>query len=161
MIPKEDWKWFGSAGHFICAHDCRFHLCTLVGNYVVSTVGELWSDRVVREIHAKVHAPGWFAEYGGLKGDAFDHAYMKKFGFSDIGYRRKYETMVFRLKEICNEEECGRCGLPRIIPRELDMDGYNVAGDAQRGHYAMCEKWAAKPQDIKAESYGDEEDGDE
>jgi len=25
---------------------------------------------------------------------------------------------------------------------ELDADGYNLRGDAQRGHLAMCEKWA-------------------
>ena len=40
MIPKEDWKWFGSPGHYICSRWCRFHLCTLVGQYIVSTIGE-------------------------------------------------------------------------------------------------------------------------
>lgn len=39
-IPKESWKWFGSPGHFCVCHRCQFHLCTQVGNYLVSTVGD-------------------------------------------------------------------------------------------------------------------------
>jgi len=27
---------------------------------------------------------------------------------------------------------------------EIDADGYNDAGAATQGHYAMCEKWATK-----------------
>ena len=46
-------KWFGSPGHFICSFDCRFHLCTQVGDYLVSTVGELFFDSDIREITAK------------------------------------------------------------------------------------------------------------
>jgi hypothetical protein len=48
--PKErvvvrDWKWFGTPGHLIVAASCRFHLCTQVGKYLVSTVGEYYPDR--------------------------------------------------------------------------------------------------------------------
>jgi len=35
--------WYGNAGHFICASRCRFHLCTEVGEYLVSTVGEFFA----------------------------------------------------------------------------------------------------------------------
>lgn len=38
------WKWFGTPGHYICSHRCLFHLCTQVGDYLVSTVGGLDTD---------------------------------------------------------------------------------------------------------------------
>lgn len=38
--PPDTWVWCGEAGHFICASDCRFHLCTRVGNHRISTVGD-------------------------------------------------------------------------------------------------------------------------
>ena len=40
MIDEKDWVWYGNAGHFIGGSECRFHLCTEVGDYLVSTVGE-------------------------------------------------------------------------------------------------------------------------
>lgn len=41
MIPISEWKWQGMAGHFICSDRCRYHLTTVVGDYLVSTVGDL------------------------------------------------------------------------------------------------------------------------
>jgi len=38
MLRKE-WKWFGLAGHFCGARECRYHLCTQVGDFLISTVG--------------------------------------------------------------------------------------------------------------------------
>ena len=38
----EKWKWFGTPGHLCVADRCRFHLCTKVGRYLVSTVGEYY-----------------------------------------------------------------------------------------------------------------------
>lgn len=141
MIAQSNWKWFGNAGHFICAQWCRFHLCTQVGTHLVSTVGELWPERVSREIHAKVYDPAWLAENKYRKGDDFDAAYMKRFGFQEIGFGRKYETMVFEAGKPCDVEGCN-CGLPRISGMELDVDAYNEAGAATSGHFAMCVKWA-------------------
>jgi hypothetical protein len=141
-VPRQDWKWFGHAGHLIVGAWCRFHLCTQVGNYLVSTVGEYWPERPVREIHASVHNPKWLEKNKHLRGDAFDHAYMEEFGFEEIGYRRKYETMVFKAGKPCTTKECG-CGLP--VPTEwteLDSGTYNAAKDATEGHGAMCEKWS-------------------
>lgn len=46
MIPREKWKWQGMPGHFINAHDCVFHLCTIVGNVVISTLGEYYPHGV-------------------------------------------------------------------------------------------------------------------
>jgi hypothetical protein len=140
-IPPERWKWFGNAGHFICSRDCQFHLCTLVGKYLVSTVGQMRLDRVDREIHAKVHDPRWLAKFGHLKGDEFDAAYTRKFGFETVGYDWTYETMVFKAGKPCSDKECNY-GLPNIEGSELDFSPYNDAGAATRGHLAMCRKWA-------------------
>lgn len=142
MTSVQDWKWFGHAGHLIVAQWCRFHLCTLVGNYMVSTVGEYWPDRKVREIHASVHDAKWLDDNNHRKGDDFDRAYMERFGFEDIGYERTYETMVFRADKVCVAKDCN-CGMP--LPSdwsELDAHGYKEAGAATKGHYEMCNKWA-------------------
>lgn len=139
-IPRDEWKWFGSAAHLIVAQDCRFHLATLVGPWLVSTVGEYLPDAPVREI---------LAERRGMTlegiGDYRRASYMKQVGFEEIGAGRKYETMVFRAGEPCTSEDCS-CGLPSAADwMELDANGYNDAGAATAGHYAICEKWAALP----------------
>ena len=140
-IPERDWKWFGHAAHFICGHWCRFHLATQIGDYLVSTVGEYWPERPSREVHAQVYDPNWLAANQHRKGDDFDHAYMKRFGYETIGFDRKYETMIFRAGKVCDAKDCG-CGLPEIASSELAFDGYNDAGSAARGHFALCEKAA-------------------
>lgn len=38
-VPRQDWKWYGYPGHFCGASNCRFHLCTEIGPWLVSTVG--------------------------------------------------------------------------------------------------------------------------
>jgi hypothetical protein len=43
-MKREDWKWYGFAGHFILGDRCSYHLSTRVGNYLVSTVGALKAD---------------------------------------------------------------------------------------------------------------------
>lgn len=143
MIPREEWKWFGHAAHFICARWCRFHMATQVGKWLVSTVGEYWPERAVREIHAECHDAKWLAENRHLKGDRFDAAYMEKFGFEDLGSWGKYETMVFEVGDkVCTEPDCN-CGLPVPVSySELDGIRYGTAGEATEGHYKFCEKWA-------------------
>lgn len=141
MTNAARWKWFGHAGHFICGHKCRFHLCTQVGKYLVSTVGEYWPERSSREIHASVYDPVWLAANRHRLGDDFDHAYMKRFGYKTVGCDRKFETMVFRAGAPCKVKDC-ECGLPGIDGSELDFAGYNDAGSATRGHVKLCRKWA-------------------
>lgn len=75
-IPKDEWRWFGSAGHLIVGSDCRFHLATLVGDVLVSTVGDY-------------HPPH--------DHDGKPHT---------IGLERLYETMVFKAGKPCTEPEC-------------------------------------------------------
>ena len=145
MTSSTEWKWFGHACHLIVSQWCRFHLCTQVGTYLVSTVGEYWPERPTREIHAQVLDPRWLAKNQPLKGDMFDVVYMKRFGYEEIGAGRKYETIVFTAGPPCSEKDCD-CGMPIPLEwSELDSDGYNSAGAAAAGHLAMCEKWMRMP----------------
>jgi hypothetical protein len=125
-IPPSQWEWFGNAGHFICGRWCRFHLCTLVGEYLVSTVGEY--------VHPS-HSNGSEAEE--------ERWLIKNYPSADIGFGRKYETMVFTAGERCLSSECN-CGLPTISGGALDFLGYNTAGDATKGHLMFCQTWARK-----------------
>jgi hypothetical protein len=135
--PKDDWKWFGNAAHFICGHMCRFHMATQVGPWLVSTVGEMWPDSEVREIYANSRG----IELVG-RGDARAADYMRKVGYEEIGYGRKFETMVFRAGSPCSAAGCG-CGLPSISGEELGSESYNDAAAATAGHREMCDKWAS------------------
>ena len=130
--------WMGHAGHFICSSHCQFHLNTYVNGYIISTVGELWNERAIREIHAKIHDPKWLLDNGNKKGDDFDSAYMKRFGFEDIGFKRKYETMVFKAKK--SKHKC--CPYEMCSGDNVDFDSYNTADEAQVGHYKMLRKWS-------------------
>lgn len=143
VIAADKWRWFGNAGHFICGRWCRFHLCTKVGKFLISTVGEYWPERAVREIHARCTDPKWLAVNGHLKGDTFDAAYMKRFGFEEIGCDRKYETMVFMAGAPCSSKTCG-CRLPEISGSELDYVPANDAKTAAENHYKLCRKWAKR-----------------
>ena len=127
------------AGHLILGDKCRFHLNTYVGKYIISTVGELWNERSVREICAGVVNPEWLNDNKHLKGDYFDAAYFNKFGYEDIGCDRKYETMVFKAKKAIN-----KCCPFRMAGSDLDFDAYNKAEDAYKGHMKMCNKWSVK-----------------
>jgi hypothetical protein len=139
MVYKiEEWVWLGNAGHFICAQWCRFHLATIVGPWLVSTVGEYVHPRHSEGSEQKDSA-WWIENWPG----------------EDIGYNRKYETMVFHITsdKKCQVENCG-CSTPADVDfSELDVDGYNLRGDAERGHLAMCMKWAdIKPEEVPSDA---------
>ncbi len=123
-VSQDDWEWFGKSGHYICGQWCRFHLCTKVGKYLISTVGEYVHPRHGKGVEQDEAA--WLAENS--PGE-------------DIGYNRKYETMVFIAGEMCNNLKCD-CGQPKHDGSELDFAGYNMAGEATRGHLEMCRKYA-------------------
>ena len=138
-MNKANWVWMPHHGHLIIGYACRFHLNTYVGGYIVSTVGEWWPERSSREIHARVYDPEWLAENQHLLGDTFDHAYMKKFGFEEIGVGRTYETMVFKATKDTENICC-----PWKMDRSpyVEMDGYTTAADAYQGHLKLCEKYS-------------------
>ena len=138
-MRKGNWVWMPHAGHFICANKCEFHLNTYIGKYIVSTVGELWPERGVREIHARICDPEWLKNNCSFRGDDFDYAYMKRFGYEDIGCDRKYETIVFKAKKAKEKNSC--CPYRIIVSQEVDMQGYNNPEDAYKGHLRLCNKW--------------------
>lgn len=143
-IQPSDWQWFGHAGHFICAQWCRFHLCTKVGDYLVSTVGEYVPDAQVREILA--NSRGIVLEG---RGDYRLADYMNKIGFEKLGAWGTYETMVFKAGTPCTSKDCN-CGLPTIDGSELAASRYDSARDAALGHYEFCRKAAKGEIDDKA-----------
>lgn len=138
-MKRNKWVWMGHVGHFILGHKCRFHLSTYVGKYIISTVGELWNERSVREIHADVCDKKWLEGNKHLKGDLFDSAYFKRFGYEDIGCDRKYETMVFKARK----SKHGCCPY-EMINEEKDFERYKNAEKAYKGHLRLCNKWSTK-----------------
>lgn len=135
-MTKDKWIWMPHAGHFIGGRDCRFHLNTYVGGYIVSTVGEYEPAMVIREIEAKclgIKLEG--------KGDSLREDALLKLGYTKIGLNRIYETMVFKAKRSV-EDKCCRWTVSKF--RELDFKGYNKAEDALKGHMELCKKWANK-----------------
>lgn len=39
-ISESEWSWFGYPQHFIGAANCRFRMATMVGRWLISTVGD-------------------------------------------------------------------------------------------------------------------------
>jgi len=122
-VPIAKWQWFGNVGHFCCGKWCRFHLTTKIGKYLVSTVGEY--------IHPSHSGGNELKESEWVKNN---------WPGEDVGCGRKFETMVFETNGTC---DCG-CGLPYIVPNELDFAGYNTHAEATAGHMKMCRVWANK-----------------
>lgn len=111
--PMSDWKWFGKAGHFICGHLCQHHLCTQVGAFLVSTVGDYHPD---------------MNRIGDRLGPQ-----------RTIGCDRTHETYVFRVED--GRCECG-CGLPNFDKSEIDSLSANSDAEADQNHITMCRKYA-------------------
>ena len=118
MITQDKWVWYGTPGHYVCANACQFHLCTKVGKFLISTIGEKVSSESIRKIL-------------GISGGAYE----------EVGCGRLYETMVFRWKGVCTSLPCN-CRLPNIIPNEIDFAPANQRGVAAKNHLKICLKYA-------------------
>jgi len=44
IAPKSTWVWYGYAGHLCVGRRCAYHLCTRVGGFLISTVGDYIPD---------------------------------------------------------------------------------------------------------------------
>lgn len=66
----------------------------------------------------------------------------------NVGYNRKYETMVFLAIE--SGEPC--CKYVMACPTEVDFDGYNDAKSAMDGHRLMCLKYDVKNTGVSDDS---------
>lgn len=49
VVPPAQWKWCGYAGHFIAADSCRFRMCTQVGDWLISSVGDMLDSKGKRQ----------------------------------------------------------------------------------------------------------------
>lgn len=101
-------------GHLIVADSCQWFRTTDVGGkWRVSSIGEYVAPCRLPDTHAN--------------------------GFTEIGWRRLYETMVFPLgADVC---PCG-CGAPLVSEwTEIETDGYMTRDEAAAGHEAMVAKY--------------------
>ena len=73
----------------------------------------------------------------------------------ELGIGRTYETMVFLAKEAPMSEAC--CPWRIANGENVDVEGYNDAGAAYRGHLAMCEKWSHRAAPVSEEEESDGE----
>lgn len=118
-IPIQQWEWLGHPQHFIAADSCRFRLATRVGAFVVSTIGDYYlSELAAKAIGRDPNEP------------------------EEIGYRRKFETMVFAVADGGGRKPCG-CPELRDYT-ELETVPYNDGAAAQRGHMDVCRQYAER-----------------
>lgn len=117
-IPEDQWKWFGSAAHFICAFDCHWHLSTLIGGHVVSTVGEHVLPADVAKVVGQRYSRIAYEDMGASKGC-------------------KYETMVFTA--VPCEGACN-CGEPFITDHNSLISGRaKTRREAKEMHMRFCD----------------------
>ncbi len=118
-IPRDQWRYTGSAGHWIMGRYCRWHLRTEIGSFLVSTVGEA-PDRTLSRPDKEVLVTT------GIEGET-------------------YETMTFPLSlDRCMSAECD-CG-ERIVHDwgGISCKRTHTRGEAQRAHDEECERVARK-----------------
>lgn len=143
-VDRKDWQWLGHPAHFCAAEDCRFHMTTIVGCVVVSTVGDYRSkmDFIMGTRPDGDPDRTWWEEH---KKRARELGMRHSSGAECIGYLRFYETMVFRVEGFCEDPDCDCGHLPNISGHCLDdgFEGYQTALDAQIGPVEMCERFAA------------------
>jgi hypothetical protein len=83
MIPREKWKYRGMPGHFCGSRRCRFHLCTAIGNYLISSVGAYYADesgpmqmircdRHYETLVFKLNSDGAIEDYSEVDGDSVE-----------------------------------------------------------------------------------------
>ena len=108
-------KHTGFAGHLIVADRCQFHRRT----EIAGPSGAF----VVSTVGA--------------------YLLPDKDGWTEVGYGRLYETMVFDMGEPCPCEE--NCGERLVVSWDsIDMRGYNDAAAASDGHDEMVTQYAER-----------------
>ena len=119
MIPVYKWKWQGHPGHFISANKCMFRMSTVVGKYLISTIGE------------------YYPNLGNTRGEEVVR--------EPIGYDGQYyETYIFTVGE--SEMECGCAQVSDWC--EIDGKRTSTAKEANLTHMEMCYKYAMMQEDL-------------
>lgn len=114
MIPQSKWEWYGYPAHFICANDCRFRLATKVGNYIISTVGDLHYE------HEKDRR--------------------RTLGSGDDSF---FETYVFKAGARCGPP-CGCNEARLADACEIEGIRTPTAKKARETHMKLCKKYARR-----------------
>lgn len=113
-ISKSDWVWLPHAAHFCGANECNFKMATIVGDFIVSTIGEYYPLHMILSGINKMQ---------------------------EIGANRLYETMVFIKKIMPKGAHCDCCKFT-IHPSEVDFIDYSNGSDAMNGHMNSCYKYS-------------------
>lgn len=129
-VEHKDWQHFGMGLHLIVGWDCRYHQGTLIGDFVVSTVGAFVPSGKFDESTGK---------YRGRKDS--ERYELETIGAGEDSF---YETMVFRA--VGRQHESCQC--PGIDGVELWCERYSNHTSADAGHRAICE-WVAEHQSIE------------
>ena len=104
----------GCAGHFLCAADCHWRRHTQVGNYRISSIGDLYFN----------YEPKRRQTVGGGKSDFF-------------------ETFVFKTMDDDADSNEG-CGCRKVADwSEIEGIRASTAGEAQACHEKMVKKYLA------------------
>lgn len=123
-IPAEQWKWFGYPGHLCVGSRCMFHLLTVVGEYMISSVGDYKPEKIF-----DAHRSTLIDNCEGMR---------ETIGAGDEAF---FETFVFKR---AGTAEC-RCGCGTPSPDEFsEIDGKRAvnAADATANHVEFCRKYA-------------------
>lgn len=97
MIPENEWIWQGHPGHFCAASYCRFHLATRVGDYLISTVGDYYTnpeDGERKEIGYSADGSAWFETYVFKVAGTLDCGCAEVDGWSEIDGERWSEAKM-------------------------------------------------------------------
>lgn len=122
-IPESEWQWIGTASHFSCGRWCRYHLATIVGDVLVSTVGEFV-----------------YLTDSGTSEPQEDRWLRENWPGREIGSGRKYETMAFRICGAVDDDPYD--DVPSYDPTELALWAANDRRTAQRNHMEACRTYA-------------------
>lgn len=129
MIPQNKWRWLGHAQHFCAADNCRFHLATVVGKYVISTVGDYYPP-----LTASSKLTGSAAD---LKAGRRPERVRERIGAGEDSF---FETFVFQVDTKAKKADCGCPELKSFC--EVWGERAATAQEATRKHMGMCTRIA-------------------
>ena len=112
MIPKDEWVWYGFPGHFICGSRCAYHLCTRIGDRLVSTVGTFYPNGPNKEMERVGIGDKDFYETMVFMCDGETDSGDPNITGWDKLFCEKYETSI--------EAECGHRKICRDIAGERE-----------------------------------------
>lgn len=143
-IPESRWEWYGQPAHFKFSFNCHFHMATVVGEWIISTVGQYLPPESEWKFNADQRGPRVWRAINQLSGTARVRAYLHLVGFEHVGVEQDevYETMAFWLgkkPQRCSMPGC-HCGVPGPASWcEVLRVGSATPAQARTAHMHACE----------------------